>query len=114
MALPPQLATRTRRRAPVYGIRVAIFPSTETKFDAELERKTGSTASTQNFDLIRKFTYNDIQSLTSTGNTFAYVYTDILPNDGTAFTYRARAVGIGYFGSTYTGQVTAKPVQLAL
>jgi hypothetical protein len=110
MAMPPQLATAIRPRHPDFGITIAVYPSTEPRFGAELERKDGATGSTEAFGLIHKFTWRDIQLPSSTDQQAAYVYSDILPNDGNTYTYRARAVAIGYTASAYTSQIAAQPV----
>lgn len=89
------------RAAPLKsGVILGVSPSSDPTFDVEIARATSSGV------------YATVARLTPKGGGVPVSYTDILPVNNLAQSYKARAVKDGWLEGTYTAVVTAKAIAL--
>lgn len=99
MAVPNN--ARVLRGAPLKsGLILGISPSSDPTFDVELARATSSGV------------YDTVARLTPKGSGIPVTYTDILPVDNRAWSYKARAVQAGWEPGDYTTAVTGRAIFL--
>lgn len=82
------------------GVMLGVSPSSDPTFDMEIARATSSGV------------YATVARMTPKGDGSPVVFTDLLPVDGRARSYKGRAVKDGWNASAYTAVVTAKPTYL--
>lgn len=95
----PRNATLLRSAPLKSGVILGVSPSSDPTFDVEIARATSSGV------------YATITRLTPKAG-LPVSYTDLLPVDNFARTYKARAVKDGWLAGDYTSPISAKPVVL--
>lgn len=100
MTIRPPIIERPIFQTPSYGIRVAIYPSSDPTFDLELARSGASSAGS---------TYQTIARLGVINGQGIPQYVDRTGNDGFKRFYKARSVRDGWTPSPYTSIVSATP-----
>src|SRR6266700_3502459 len=100
MPVGPPIPIRPVFQTPSFGIRVAIYPSSDPTFDLELARSGASSAGS---------TYQTIARMGVINGHGVPQYVDRTANDGFKRFYKARSVRDGWTPSTYTAVASATP-----